>query len=242
MSKIEAHIVRISDLASGTVEQMFSLFANYYDACSEAGFRADLDDKDYVILLEDGNNIQGFSTAAHYKYMGATGSVRILFSGDTIIARQYWGEQGLSRSFAKLAGWLKANHPEEPLYWFLISKGHRTYRYLPLFAHIFYPHPQNCHTDGLAALACDLAIQRFGDAYDTHDGVIRFVESRGQLKGEWATIDESALSRPELQFFLSKNPGFTEGHELVCLTELIPANLRSVVRRAFLEGYTHGLG
>ena len=33
-----------------------------------------------------------------------------------------------------------AQLPEQPLYWFLIVKGHRTYRYLSAFSVDFHPH------------------------------------------------------------------------------------------------------
>ena len=51
------------------------------------------------------------------------------------------GEQALVGAFCHFAGGLKARDREAPLFWFLISKGHRTYRYLSLFAHRYYPNP-----------------------------------------------------------------------------------------------------
>jgi hypothetical protein len=36
---------------------------------------------------------------------------------------------------------------------------------------------------------------------------------------------------PHTEFFLSKNPGYVNGDELVCLTELCPENLTAAGRR-----------
>jgi len=80
-----------------------------------------------------------------------------------------------------------------------------------------------------------LAEQKFGDCYDAASGVVCFPNSRGQLRGDWAGVPEAALRKPEVRFFLERNPGYAQGNELVCLAELSVENLRSVGRRRFEE-------
>jgi hypothetical protein len=63
--------------------------------------------------------------------------IMALFSGDTIISHHHWGEQELAHAWCYFAGQIKRQCPELPLYWFLIVKGHRTYRYLPAFTRRF---------------------------------------------------------------------------------------------------------
>ena len=73
-----------------------------YDNMSEIHFREDLQTKDYVgLLLNNLNEIYGFTTIK-------VNSVRIegvnsIFSGDTIIDKNYWGKNNL------VSG-LKADH------------------------------------------------------------------------------------------------------------------------------------
>jgi hypothetical protein len=86
-----------------------------------------------------------------------------------------------------------------------------------------------------------LARERFGEDYDAGRGVISFDAPHGHLKTSWAEIPEKDRSRPEVVFFLERNPGYVHGDELVCLTELAPDNLRPLANRLFCEGMKNGI-
>jgi hypothetical protein len=243
MTRLAARILDIADtagLAADRVDAMYALYAAHYAACDRRRFGADLAAKDHVILLEDQGCLAGFSTVALFRHRTFAGPVQVLFSGDTVIDRSAWGEQVLSRSFAQLAGRLHARDRATPLYWLLISKGHRTYRYLKLFAHRFHPHPAG-RDAMLERLAAEIAVARFGRDFDPVRGVIAFPQSRGHLRAELAQVPARIAARPEGAFFLQRNPGYEHGDELVCLAELRPDNLRAAVRTAFLAGMTDGL-
>ena len=49
------------------------------------------------------------------------------------------GDTALASTWGKFVMDLIEEHEQSALYWFLISKGFRTYRYLPLFFREFYP-------------------------------------------------------------------------------------------------------
>ncbi|MBC6472628.1 MAG: hypothetical protein GDA48_07315 [Hormoscilla sp. GM102CHS1] len=56
-----------------------------------------MSNKDYAILLRDeGQIIRGFSTLAVLEFTFAEWQKRAIFSGDTIVHHEYWGEQTLS--------------------------------------------------------------------------------------------------------------------------------------------------
>jgi len=241
MNSLTASVKPANGLPDELVDRMYAIYAAHYDACDTERFRADLAAKSHVILLEDAAGLRGFSTVAHYRHAGTMGPIAVMFSGDTVVDREVWGQQALSRCFARLAGTLRAGEPELPLYWLLISKGHRTYRYLNLFARRFFPHPDVA--DGrLGAIAAELAAARFGSAYDPRAGVIAFAQSHGHLKAVLAAVPAGAAARREVAYFLQRNPGYREGHELVCLAELATENLRAIVRDEFERGLRHGLG
>jgi hypothetical protein len=77
---------------------------------------------------------------------------------------------------------------------------------------------------------------KFKDAYDPETGVLHLSRSRGYMRAQWVELGEAIVSKPEVAFFLQKNPGYVYGDELVCLTELSDENMRFVSRTAFLEG------
>lgn len=227
-------------LAERERREMFALYARYYDGTTWARFARDLDDKDRVLLLRDeGGALQGFSTLALYERLFEGVRLRVIFSGDTVVDESHWGQQALAFAWIRLAGNIKAAEPHVPLYWLLISKGHRTYRYLSAFSREFYPAPERATPRSTAGLMAFLARDRFGDAYDEDTGVLRFGESLGHLRDAYAGVSAAQRRLPHVSYFLARNPGYARGEELVCLCELDAGNLRPIARRAFLgDGVT----
>src|SRR5205814_4782134 len=118
--------------------------------------------------------------------------------------------------------------------WLLISKGHRTYRYLSAFSRDYYPAPDKPTPPEMRDLMILLARDRFGDAYDCAAGVLRFPQSQGHLRAPYAHVSDAHQRLPEVDFFLAHNPGYAQGDELVCLCELAAENLQPIARRTFL--------
>ena len=218
-------------------ESMFGLYHRYYEATSQERFLTDLSTKDEVLVLFDRTDvIRGFSTLRRVECEWKRHRCRVIFSGDTIVHHRFWGEQSLAFTWIRRAGAIKAEHPEEPLFWLLIVKGHRTYRYLQAFSRRYYPHWQLDTPADVQALMDRLGSHLFGHGYHADRGIVSFPVSRGQLRPEWTEPPNEVMSRPEVRFFLHRNPGFREGDELLCLTELSPENLRPMARRLFEAG------
>lgn len=237
VARLTASVLPARQVSGETEGRMYALFERYYSATSPAAFHADLAAKRLVILLHDERDVlRGFSTLAVDEFEYAGRRRRAVFSGDTIIHHEFWGEQALAFAWTELAGRLKAEAPDVPLYWFLISKGVRTYRYLPAMARHFYPSWKEATPPEMQCLLDFLAQARFGAAYQAGEGVIRFAQSRGQLRQPWLVVSERELERPEVRFFLQRNPRHGLGEELACLTELALENMRPLARRLFEKG------
>ncbi len=229
--------LEVAALGEADRRAMYALYRRYYDASPWRLFASDLAAKDYAVVLRDETGaVQGFSTLAVYPRTFGARPVRVIFSGDTIVDERHWGQQSLAFAWLRLAGSIKASQPYVPLYWLLISKGHRTYRYLPAFSRAFHPSPDAATDADLAPLRDFLARDRFGAAYDAAAGVVRFPESRGHLRAEYAEVPDAHRRLPEVAFFLARNPGYARGEELVCVCELGAETLRPLARRAFLAG------
>ncbi len=239
MSRLSAETLRQLDVLPDTREAMYILYADYYGGTDREMFIADLGEKDYVVLLRDERGcLRGFSTLAVLDTRFEAEPVRALFSGDTIIHHDYWGGQALPMSWCRLAGEIKSQAPHIPLYWFLIVKGHRTYRYLNVFSKRFYPTWRYPTPGRMHRLMDTLAGLRFGKAYRRDQGIVHFPVTRGHLKPQWADIGEHQADKPDVRYFLQRNPHFAQGDELVCLTELSQRNLRRHAREAFMQGLT----
>lgn len=220
---------------------MHALYASYYDAAPEGLFAGDLAGKDWVIELREDGILRGFTTLAIMHFTAGDVERRAIYSGDTIIDHRFWGEQALATAFCRFAGALKASDPETPLYWFLITKGHKTYRYLGAFSHCYFPNHREATPAEAQACLDALARARFGDSYLAGRGIVHYEVSRGHLKPEWADIRPSLRARPDVRFFLERNPHYKQGDELCCLAELSSGNLRSHARRAFVAGLDDAL-
>ena len=146
--------------------------------------------------------------------------------------RQHWGQQELAFAWIARIGEIKAQAPDVPLYWFLLVKGHRTFKYLSVFGKSFHPHWQIDRSD-LKPLADQLAHASFGHDYNPVSGVVEFSASRGHLKPFIAEPTEEELAKEATRFFLRKNPGYRQGHELVCLCELESVNMKPLTARIF---------
>jgi hypothetical protein len=216
----------VSALDEAVRREMARLYLANYDGSSEAIFLHDLSRKDEVLLVHDGGRLVGFTTLRIFEREWSSGQVRIVYSGDTVVDRQHW----ITRM-----GALKRERPDVPLYWFLLVKGHRTFRYLPLFAQSFYPHWQIDRSD-LKPLADALALEMFPDDYNPATGVVEFRESRGHLKPDIALPPAGDRGREEIRFFLERNPGFVRGHELVCVCEVETHNMKPLTLRLFRNG------
>jgi hypothetical protein len=207
----------------GERDEMYALFESYFAGTDRARFESDLDEKDGVILLRDGHRICGFST---FKWID-DGDIVAFFSGDTIVDRDYWGETILSRMWAKIA-FAKADQTSRKVYWFLISSGYKTWRFLPVFFREFYPHPEMPTPSHLQNVIDNLGAQKFGDEYA--GGIVRFRNATPLRRGV-AEITEERLRDPLIAFFARANPGHANGDELACLTEVSRANLTRAGQR-----------
>jgi hypothetical protein len=232
MPNYQSAVIAVKCLSSEMIDRMALLYLDNYDGTSGALFCADLAAKDEVIVLQFEGEVVGFTTLRVYSVSHEGAPVRIVYSGDTIVDRRHWGQQELAFAWIARIGEIKAQAPTTPLYWFLLVKGHRTFKYLSVFGKSFYPHWQIDRSD-LKPLADQLAGASFGADYNPEIGVVEFLQSRGHLKASIAEPTTEELITESTRFFLQKNPGYLYGHELVCLCELELPNMKPLTARIF---------
>lgn len=217
--------------------KMYHLYSANYNCTQKDMFLNDLSDKQFVILLLDEvREIQGFSTIGINPKDCGTATYNIMFSGDTIIAPAHWGTQELARGFTKAIGRLLASDKEKDWYWFLMSKGHRTYMYLALFFEAYYPHVARPYPE-LKRILHEVAPKMFGEYWQPAQDLIVFPESMGQLTPELAQGSFDKKRNKHIAFFLEKNPRFYAGEELACIAPLTFENLHPRVHAHLQSGY-----
>lgn len=215
-------VIRRAELTRRDRDAMFALYTTYFATTDRITFERDLGEKEWVVLLwGDDGDVAGFSTLMRMRVGDAT----IFFSGDTIVARHRWGSFDLPRIWSRHV----FAEADANTYWFLISSGYRTYRFLPLFFRDFYP-----GNAALKPLLDEIAATKFGDAYDASTGVVRLATPSPLREG--ISNPELRMNNPHVRFFVDANPGHAGGDELACLVRidvdnLTPAGLRMIGRR-----------
>ena len=225
-------LTEVASLERSTKRAMARLYLANYDGSSEQRFFRDLENKQDALLLYGNDDLVGFTTMRIYERYWRDRPIKIVYSGDTVVSREHWGQQALAFAWIAYVGVIKREAPNVPLYWFLLVKGHRTYRYLPVFGKSFYPHWSVDRSD-LKPLADLLATEMFRDTYNPATGTIEFSESCGHLKPEIAQPTPDELDREGVRFFLERNPNYRRGHELVCVCEIEEHNMKPLTLRLF---------
>lgn len=216
----------VADLTIGQRQRMFELMDRHYANVRRDVFEADLSEKQWAILLLDPatRDIHGFSTQRLLTAEVSGSPVTALFSGDTIIAQERWGEAALPQVWGRLALSLIDALPGERLFWFLISKGYKTYRFLPVFFREFFPRYDRATPAEAQAVVDALAGSRWPAAYDPAAGLIRATAAKDRLRPGIADVTGERLHDAHVRYFLERNPGYARGEELCCLAPLSREN------------------
>lgn len=212
---LTARVRRVASLRPDEVETMWRLFSVSYAGARREDFDRDLREKHHVIVLKDAaRTVQGFSTLLALETPGRWCAV---FSGDTIVAPGHWGQTALQRAFI---WYLMAQRLKRgvPVFWFLITKGYRTYLLLTRYFPTHWPRhdaPTPAFEAGLLDVLCR---EKFGDAWDREAGLLRYAgKDVCRLADDLADVPPRLLKDADVAFFLEKNPRWREGDELCCL-------------------------
>jgi hypothetical protein len=222
---MNASALDISAVDPETRNSMFALMSTWFAGITRPVFDRDLDAKTRVILLYGHRGtLAGFTSYAESIETDADDRpCRVVYSGDTIVDPHSWGSMAMPRA------WLsdmttRAWCDDLPTYWLLITSGYRTYRFLPVFLHTYYPSVRPERTPALRRLRAAVAQRRWGSAFDAETGIVRF-EHPQRLVPALAQVRAERCDDPHVQAYLEWNPGHANGDELVSIAPLEPANL-----------------
>lgn len=229
---LKGEVVEVGSLTSAQKDRMFALMQAAFEGVDRSVFEEDLREKPWAVLLfsPETREIYGFSTLCLMEAEVENTPVRAFFSGDTIIDREHWGSMALEKAWSRFAFSKVMREPQYAWFWFLISKGYRTYRYLPVYLKKYYPHPEESMPPFEQRVLDTLARLRYGDYYDAETGIIRYPTDY-HLRSGVGDITEKELADERIAFFQAKNPGWKEGDELACLASLSLDNLKRTGQR-----------
>jgi hypothetical protein len=225
--------VNISSITTELASTMFELLRAHFHNVSRDIFERDLSSKSTVLLLEESESgrLLGFST---HRVLRSSSGARVVFSGDTIIDPIAWGSLALPKAWGAWMLSLSAEEPESPLYWMLISKGHRTFRFLPTYFIDYAPGLKRKYSSDELCMIREIGGFLFGDKLTVNQQgfmVVAHDISSQRLKEH--LIDERHLRshQRDIKFFANANLDYVHGSELVCVVNFTISNMRPFCRR-----------
>lgn len=228
MTHLNGRIIRIDELTKRQIQDMFQLMDLFYTHMDFSIFLKDLFGKDYCILLEtkDGG-LAGFSTQKILSFPVSGHIVHGVFSGDTIIHKDHWGSSELFLVFARF--FFDYGRRYEHFYWFLISKGYKTYKLLPTFFREFYPNFRIETPVHIKNLMDAFGKLLYPEEYNPELGIVSYSKEKDSLKPGVADITGNRRKDQDILFFLERNPTYLLGDDLVCIADLKKNNLKKGV-------------
>ena len=213
----------IEEVTDGLIDEMWILFSNNYLDVEKDKFIEDLMEKDDVFCgFDRGNNeLGGFTTVKIYSKEIDGKKIWVYFSGDTMFRKKYWGQKILHSSVGLHLLWHRLKHPFQPFYWFLVVMGYKTYLTMARNTPLYWPRYDRKTPLHIQRIIQRLAVDRFGDNYDSLTGLIAPHMGSGNLAKHVAPItSELKNSISEVGFLTQKNPNYAKGYELACLGKL----------------------
>lgn len=227
--QIKSETVEISELTLRQRKEMLKLMQDYFKGVGRASFEKDLSEKQWAVILSDENgSVCGFTTLMLSDAVVAGEKLKVFYSGDTIVDKKHWGIFSLEKRWIPFVFENVLSDPGFKWYWFFVSKGYRTFRYLPVHFKKYWPSPENSSCTFENKLLNKLAGIRFGKSYDPLTGVV-CCENDYRLRSGVGDISDREMRCKHVRFFLEKNPCWRKGAQLACLTELSVGNLRPML-------------
>ena len=231
MTHIVSETKKIATCSEHEKETFYQLLCQGFLGVTWNDFIRDFQEKDAVMILRKERcegEIVGWSTLMVLSLAMADIEVKGIFSGDTIVLPEYRSGTGLGVELGRYFMQIYKQFPQHIVYYILISKGWRTYKILPFFFKEFSPRYDK------PTSACDKAVmdafgkKKYSYHYNPVTGVVTF--SPQKLRPE--SVDAIPVKiDAQTQFFLRSNPGYLEGHELVCVARVAPDNFTSALKR-----------
>lgn len=222
---LKGFIKPVNEYSEAEISAMYSLMAEFYDNTDEAVFRRDFFDKDYclALYLENGELV-GFTTQKILELDANGKKINGIFSGDTIIHKDYWGDIELFKVWARF--WFEFAEKYDEFYWFLICKGYKTYRIMPLFWKEFYPNYKKETPEYEQNIINAYATMLYPDEYNPETGVIEYKSVKDKLKNGVANVGDHELKNKDIAYFCKANPEYINGNDLACVARIDKEKLK----------------
>jgi len=220
--KLKVTTLNFEEIHLELKEQMWQLYYQNYDDVTREQFELDLAEKNKIFIGMDERTgeFAGFSAMKLYFETVNNKKIGVIYSGDTMFRKEYWGQKGLHKCFFLESLKFKLKNPFTPFYWLFISMGYKTYLIMAKNCLEYWPHYHKLTPPNKLEILNVVSSRKFGHDFHPETGIVSFSNVKCKLSNHVAKIDETILELPEVNFLVKKNPGFQNGDELVSIINL----------------------
>jgi hypothetical protein len=212
-------IKSINDISDADIQEMHHIFIKYYNHTDLNTFTRDIRNKQYVLLITHpvSGIIVGFTTIAIINLTYKRKNVLGLFSGDTILEKEFWGSRRWQLTWVWFCLKLKVMNFRVPFFWLLISKGYKTYLLMANNFNHYYPRLDR-EDEQLADIVDLYCEQLFPGQYIKELRILDFGDKYQSLQSHVAEISSHLKeNHPKIKYFEELNPDWRRGTELPCV-------------------------
>ncbi len=221
-NKLSVKTYLVDDISEPLINKMWQLYDSTYDYVNKEQFISDFKNKNFVFVARDKktNAFKGFSTVYLYEIKFLNKKYGVIFSGDTIIHPDYWGNRALHLEFFKFAFKWKLKNLHKRLFWNLIASGNKTYLTMARNCNKYYPSFKQETPKWENVFIKKIGRQQFGQKFNLKNGIIEMNKPEAVFKTKLAPFSDEVKKIPEIDFFVRVNKGYHKGDELSCIAEM----------------------
>jgi hypothetical protein len=230
---MDIRLVKTHTLSFFEREEIYLLLCTYFDGVQRNSFDSHLDQSNWVMLIREiGSGVlRGFSSFHLYETWFNGEPIAVVQSRDTAVDPCGWPNSVLPRAWMAVARTLHQEYRHRSLYWLLLCSNYRTFRSSATLWRQFYPKPDSHAATMVWPELVENLLESCDDVRYDRERNIATLAHGWQLRDSLQRIPPPRAKDPDIRFFADRNPGYSQGQRLVCLTEIHPGNLTIAGRR-----------
>lgn len=219
--RISYKFEKVSSISQSRKVFLYGIFSKYYQNVSLEKFIKDFNEKKHLIIFhrKSDKSIMGFATVTFFDLEIDSRNVRVVYSGDVVLEKEYWGLKVFQQAYMLYFIYIRAKSLK-PVYWYLMSQSYKTYLMMANRFPDFFPNYKKDYPSFEKKIVDQISFQRFGESYHQESTTVDLKKENYTLVNNIGYINPSLLSNPHIAFFQKKNPNHEKGIELVCLAKI----------------------
>jgi hypothetical protein len=226
--KFHSFVQTVKDLTSIDRKNMYEIMQQHFFGITPEIFNADLDEKDWVVRVNNSlNEIQGFTTIKLLKQEFKGEIIYGFYSGDTVLSLDALGDPGWISAWGDFVFSHAESLRPAKSYWVFTTSTIRTYEIISSCYKDFIPSPFAKEDADKLLIMQNFITQKYHNVYDALANLVILPQAVSYKESEILNLNFNH-KREVTNHFYQLNPNYRSGNMLGCMAEVIPNNLTRI--------------